>query len=1157
MFEDHAFDSTTYLENQTSAVDQKEIEKQIAEKANQVITETENALDEKRLAKTRSHIQPLKESIKRVQDQLANTLYPSGRKKLQDDIQDFKKALEVHEQDEMDIITRLEIRSKNAADSGTRDDNSGRLPEESKRDFLIRTGKITPFSKISLDPNGEASLEEMLNGTAQEYEPQTGMGDDAAMSHQNLPLPGFLRDKPAQKRRRTSATDDKAKKRARQSIVAHTDSLENPKFQKDAAEVLATQLFSSSQTSSDLSEPPSRISTPSSDRDYRFSDNGSRAASTSESSVLSGSVSSKAEIKDLDDGNEEHYQRRLKNWSISRAEARGRVEAAGSDDPGAHNSIQATEHRPEWQLPHPNSPDFSMGKFKVPGDIFPALYAYQKTGVQWLWELYQQGNGGIIGDEMGLGKTIQAIAFIAGLHYSGQLDKPVIVVAPATVMKQWVKEFHKWWPPLRVSILHASGSGMHKLPRADSLEEVDEDDYAFEESQTTESKQRARRIIQRVQKMGHVLVTTYNGLKSYSDFLNPIDWGYAVLDEGHKIRNPDADVTIYCKELKTNNRLILSGTPMQNNLTELWSLFDFVFPMRLETLVDFKRDFEIPIKLGGFANASNLQVQTATECAQRLRDAIKPYLLQRFKADVAADLPPKVEKVLMCQLPPAQRKLYEMLLASAEMQDIQENQPLKGIDLLRKLCNHPDLIERAEKKERYGDDYGSKKRSGKLLVVEGLLQQWKADGRKTLLFCQTKQMLDILEKLVNSLPNFTYSRMDGETSIGSRQRLVDEFNNTPELDVFLLTTKVGGLGINLTGASRVIIYDPDWNPSTDSQAKERAWRLGQKKDVVIFRLLMAGTVEDKIYKRQIYKEFLTKKIMRDPSATKKFEMTELADLFALEPEAKRGEIAGTAKGFENAVEHFDKPADGAEVAGVVDTKAVPWADNDLVPKDQSAMMLSSIFSKAGVHSAMDHEVVLNGSSAAARQAITANEARRVADRAEAALDRAAVVARAVPAGVPTWTGTVGTAGRSTGRNPRSQGLGSASVMANLQARQASQRMGRSGNRSVDLDRLAPDFRDRLTKYFLNYNGKVVVRMLLDQYAREVDTGKKKDEFLRLLREIAEEVPGGREGRQQWILKSVKAKAREASRSKSRRASPARNNAVRTGRVHMISPLART
>ncbi len=750
-----------------------------------------------------------------------------------------------------------------------------------------------------------------------------------------------------------------------------------------------------------------------------------------------------------------------------------------SDEEVENNDSTGQE---ECYQPHPTRQAATIeGNLCVPGDIFPSLFSYQKTGVRWLWELYSQQVGGIIGDEMGLGKTIQVIAFLAGLHYSHKLTKPVIVVAPATVMKQWVNEFHRWWPPLRVSILHSSGSGMMDVSRESQMEhELESSRYHIGGGKMTKAQKAAKKIVNRVVEHGHVLVTTYSGLQSYAEHLIPVEWEYAVLDEGHKIRNPNAGITIYCKELRTSNRIILSGTPMQNNLTELWSLFDFVFPMRLGNLVTFRQQFEVPIKQGGYANASNLQVETAMKCAETLKDTISPYLLQRFKVDVAADLPRKSERVLFCKLTRPQREAYETFLNSGEMKAISagKRQALYGVDLLRKICNHPDLAEHKILSKQSSYKYGSGAKSGKMQVVKALLELWKRGGHKTLLFAQHRIMLDILERFVRGMPGFRYRRMDGNTSIRDRQDMVDDFNRDPALHVFLLTTKVGGLGVNLTGADRVIIYDPDWNPSTDVQARERAWRLGQKREVEIYRLMTAGTIEEKIYHRQIFKQFLTNKILRDPKQRQTFQLRDLHDLFSLGEVDGKGETeTGTMfKGTEVRFERGNDKSSGngerregdetgheklPQIMGIAHEEDYNTGVTDITNPDNKTTtttpsassinpantpttlataqppkpdpLLNTIFSRSNVHSALEHDAILasnsnsNSSSnsnnntrtlqrkkVTADPAIIAAEARRVASEAAKGLKRAADVAKSIPAGTPTWTGMFGVGGKDVG-----------------------------------------------------------------------------------------------------------------------------------------------
>jgi DNA excision repair protein ERCC-6 len=877
------------------------------------------------------------------------------------------------------------------------------------------------------------------------------------------------------------------------------------------------------------------------------------------------------DLTGIDDGDESVYQSRLRDWTRRRKAARQKIRERESAPHQTVPDEHPDESKEEWQQPHPTRADATFsGGLRIPGDIYPSLFSYQQTGVQWLWELYSQQVGGIIGDEMGLGKTIQTIAFLAGLHYSGMLTKPVIVVCPATVMKQWVNEFHRWWPPLRVSILHTSGSGMLDVRREARIEdELEFEDYSRGSTRSKGHKS-AKRIVDKVVRDGHVLVTTYFGLQTYAELLIPTDWEYAVLDEGHKIRNPNTAITIFCKELRTHNRVILSGTPMQNNLTELWSLFDFVFPMRLGTLVNFRNQFETPIKIGGYANASNLQVETAMKCAETLKDTISPYLLQRFKVDVAADLPKKSERVLFCKLTMLQRNAYEWFLDSEEMKSILagKRQALYGVDILRKICNHPDLVEHKSLSKKVGYAYGTGSKSGKMQVVKALLEMWKKRGHKTLLFAQHRIMLDILERFVKGMDGFKYRRMDGNTNIKDRQDLVDEFNRDPNLHVFLLTTKVGGLGVNLTGADRVIIYDPDWNPSTDVQARERAWRLGQKREVEIYRLMTAGTIEEKIYHRQIFKQFLTNKILRDPKQRQTFQLKDLHDLFTLGDALPDGETE-TGRVFEGTEVQLGKAAKGKEREQSLPTPPEedgeireektnmqdifgisrqedykPEAEDDEAAaeggkdsaKTKDDRILTSIFAKSGVHSALEHDAIINGrKTVRADPEMIAREARKVAAAAADELRRAGEVAKTVPAGVLTWTGVVGSAGRPpspprrgghSSRGGRGGGRGgagpsSAEILANLASRQPAEASGATRNpaRRVDKEPKGKDFLVLIRDFLVAQGGRAYTQMLIDHFNRFCKTEQRTMEFREMLKVIAVlEKEGGSRGRGMWRLR---------------------------------------
>uniref|UniRef100_A0A672FHS0 DNA excision repair protein ERCC-6 n=1 Tax=Salarias fasciatus TaxID=181472 RepID=A0A672FHS0_SALFA len=496
-----------------------------------------------------------------------------------------------------------------------------------------------------------------------------------------------------------------------------------------------------------------------------------------------------------DDGDVEYYRQRIRRWKRQRLREREERRERGEE------------------LTDDSDAEFDEG-FKVPGFLWKKLYKYAGLG-------------------------------------------PTVIVCPATVMHQWVKEFHTWWPPFRVAVLHETGS-------------------------FTSNKEK---LVPEIASCHGILITSYSAVRNMQDILQRYDWHYIILDEGHKIRNPNAGVTTACK---------------QNNLKELWSLFDFVFPGKLGTLPVFMEQFSVPITMGGYSNASPVQVQTAFKCACVLRDTINPYLLRRMKADVKANLclPDKNEQVLFCRLTEDQRQVYQSFLDSKEVYQILNGdmQVFSGLIALRKICNHPDLFSGGPRMLRgipedqltEEEHFGFWKRSGKLIVVESLLRLWFKQGHRVLLFTQSRQMLDILEVFVTE-NNYSYLKMDGTTTIGSRQPLIARYNEDKSIFIFLLTTKVGGLGVNLTGANRVIIYDPDWNPSTDTQARERAWRIGQKQQVTIYRLLTAGTIEEKIYHRQIFKQFLTNRVLKDPKQRRFFKSNDIYELFTLsDPDGAQG-----------------------------------------------------------------------------------------------------------------------------------------------------------------------------------------------------------------------------------------------------------------------------
>jgi DNA excision repair protein ERCC-6 len=1160
-----AEDEASALKGLTADVrDQDDLERDITNQANLVMIEQEDERDQKRINKVKENIDKL-ETQGRTQRRRLATLSnnPLMRPRCVAEIDRIEAEIVALKRDITDIQKRIEERHQfDGIEQDSQDAAAGnaRLPNESQRDFLIRTGKITPFSRMptrGLDGlNGD--LTEVLMDAEDEAEnDEPAVLDEAEpRSHQNLRLPGFA--DASESSLSTPDSEFSLRPRKRRRVDTDASGPSTSRIPIGTADDDTADTFTPDTSDPDIAGLD--------DEDEEDEDELMTARTSSKRSLPKRiKVEEKIDLTAIDDGNEQMYQERLRSWVEKRGAARRHEKqknvVADEDD-------EEVAELEEWFKPCPNAPDHQFeNDIKLPGDIYPALFDYQKTGVQWLGELYSQQVGGIVGDEMGLGKTIQIISFLAGLHYSKRLTKPIIVVAPATVLRQWVNEFHRWWPPLRVSILHSSGSGMLNVGNEGRMEEIEEI-YGRTDKKQPKSHKSAKNIVDRVVNHGHVLVTTYAGLQTYSDVLIPVDWDYAVLDEGHKIRNPNTAITIYCKELRTPNRVILSGTPMQNNLIELWSLFDFVFPMRLGTLVNFRQAFEIPIKLGGYANATNLQVLTATKCAETLKEAISPYLLQRLKVDVASDLPKKSEQVLFCKLTRPQRDAYEVFLASEEMSSIMKHtrQSLYGIDILRKICNHPDLLD-PRLRGKPGYRWGNPNKSGKMQVVKALLEMWKRFGHKTLLFSQGVQMLNILEEFVKSLDGFNYLRMDGGTNIKDRQTLVDRFNNDPDIHVFLLTTKVGGLGVNLTGANRVIIFDPDWNPSTDVQARERAWRLGQKKEVTIYRLMTAGTIEEKIYHRQIFKQFLTNKILKDPKQRQTFQMKDLYDLFTLggtdDGTTETGEMfKGTEVQFSNhpepaGLQDYDtletidaasavqndvvsqdivkaEPTEARQgdadtevrgLSGVASLEAFRGDPTENKPSSDESRLMEGIFARSGVHSALEHDQIINGKKKlSANRDMLEREAKKVASEAAAELRKAGEAARTIEPGTVTWTGEFGSAGRPINIR-RGTGPSSAGILAGLANRQGLSNGGsasssRSGtpNTSESMPR-GKDFMKLIRDFIKRHGGSVPSQSLVSHFDRMCRTSQQTTEFKHMLGEIAKLEKGQNSRmRGKWVLK---------------------------------------
>ncbi len=620
-----------------------------------------------------------------------------------------------------------------------------------------------------------------------------------------------------------------------------------------------------------------------------------------------------------DDRDEESYSSRQKAFKASlkdfckglRKGAKEDAKAAAAAEGRTASKAQLTAAanafavKKSYKAPLGPGPPLELpGGILAPYYITAQLLDYQVEGLKWLAGLRAKGCGGILGDEMGLGKTVQVAALLGSLVANDSLA-PSLVVCPATLIAHWQRELTVWWPPIRVLVLHGSSGGWEGGASTTSMASL-----------LASAGKRGGGGGARAKPPPHVFLMTYEGLRANAAVLSGFGmrWGYIVLDEGHKIRNPDTSLTVIIKALPSPNRIVLSGSPVQNRLKELWSLVDFAVPGRLGCLPVFETQFAAPIAAGGWKHSTPAQALVAYECAKTLRQLIAPYLLRRLKKDVNKQLPPKTEQVLLVRMTASQRAAYAAYLRGAEVARVLDGRSsaFKAITVLRKLANHPWIAAEGaqgggggeEEEQGLGVGLLAAQRgrdsplldSGKMHVLAQILEKWHKERRRCLIFTQGVAMLTVIQHFAESM-GYRYLRMDGSTAIGSRQVMVDEFNSDPTHFLFLLTTRVGGVGVNLIGADRVLIYDPDWNPSTDAQARERAWRLGQRRHVIIYRLITKGTVEERIYHRQVYKGALTAKVLvaQKRGEEQQFTYERLKELFTLTDEGDgdaRGEPAG-------------------------------------------------------------------------------------------------------------------------------------------------------------------------------------------------------------------------------------------------------------------------
>ena len=643
-------------------------------------------------------------------------------------------------------------------------------------------------------------------------------------------------------------------------------------------------------------------------------------------------------------------------------------------------------------------------RFELPGELAARLYDHQRDGVRWMWNLQLRSRGGILADDMGLGKTLQVAAFATGLLRS-RAAKRVLVLAPTTLLPHWGKEFVVCGLKEGVNLHKYTGSGS-KSDRDATLRAVatrggvllttygmvTHNSASLGEPESEEAAEKVAAASGRGTAVsGQDMPENHRGLL----------WDWIVCDEGHKLKNPNAQLPQKVRRLPSSHRLIITGTPIQNHLAELWALYDLCCPGLLGDEVEFRREYAKKIAAGQSRDATERQRSAGARASIELRRVCGPFMLRREKAAVLAkgagdkaaaekgketgsavgseaseanvagsslsgsssskspaprssadpsvggwagvkhaptQLGTKNDLIVWLPLMPAQRRLYRAFLKSGPVRAAlnKTGSALSAINVLKKICDHPALCvplaqttavaaatapvaastssdspskmltkEEADPEEEEEDKSTAKREaiaaavaaagltesdlegapdaSGKAGFLMGLLRHLADNGHRTLVFSQSRCMLDVLERAARA-DGHELVRIDGQVPPEERHARVERFQSDPDIPLALLTSQVGGLGLTLTAADRVVIYDPAWNPAADSQSVDRAYRIGQTRDVVVYRLVTCGTVEEKVYRRQVFKGGLSRAGTQDGNHFRYFSAEDTSQLFEVTDE---------------------------------------------------------------------------------------------------------------------------------------------------------------------------------------------------------------------------------------------------------------------------------
>lgn len=521
--------------------------------------------------------------------------------------------------------------------------------------------------------------------------------------------------------------------------------------------------------------------------------------------------------------------------------------------------------------------------------LLKILRPHQIEGVKFLYKctsgmIDPKAKGCIMADEMGLGKTLQCLTLMWTLLKQGPKGKKTIskciIVCPSSLVRNWANEIVKWLGEGVLTPLAIDGKSVKNNEIGEKL--------------TQWSVANGRNIVR------PVLIISYETLRRHIDRLRGTEVGLMLADEGHRLKNGDSLTFTSLNELKCERRIILSGTPIQNDLSEYFSLLNFANPGYLGNRNEFKKNFENAILRGRDADSTDEEKKKGDEKLTQLSELVSKFIIRRTNDILSKYLPIKYEHVIFVNLSPLQTKLYNHFITSPEIKKLLRgigSQPLKAIGMLKKLCNHPNLLNLPEDLEGCDhllpDDYEGQGRnreiqtwlSGKFSMLERFLYKLHHETNdKIVLISNYTQTLDLIEKMCRT-KKYGCLRLDGTLNINKRQKLVDKFNDPDGSEfIFLLSSKAGGCGINLIGANRLILIDPDWNPASDQQALARVWRDGQKKNCFIYRFISTGSIEEKIFQRQSMKLSLSSCVVDEMEDVERlFSSDNLKQLFMFQP----------------------------------------------------------------------------------------------------------------------------------------------------------------------------------------------------------------------------------------------------------------------------------